>query len=361
MSDASTRRLISMYVEEATAPMFLSGFFRSPPENYHNSEKVEIDVIRDDEKIAIPVQDLTVGYRENESTQYVNKAFTPPIFKEAGSIHAYNLLKRQPGNDPFEDPTYGAAATAEAFRIFRRLEAKIRRSVELMAAQVLQTGKLELTDETGAVLYVLDFLPKATHMATVSTTWALDGSTGNPLGDLEAMADVTRQDGRQEPSKAIFGSSAWARFLANAKVKDALGKLGYGLGELSPQTRGKGASYQGKIALGGYIHELWTYNGQYKHPQTGAMTRYLDTDNVLMLSPDGRLDLSWGGMPLLVRPESRVLPFLPERISDGAAGIDLNTNAWVTPNGEHLMVSASARPLTIPTAIDTFARLNVTT
>jgi hypothetical protein len=34
-------------------------------------------------------------------------------------------------------------------------------------------------------------------------------------------------------------------------------------------------------------------------------------------------------------------------------GMDIITNAWVTQDGTSLMVSASARPLTIPTAIDT--------
>jgi hypothetical protein len=47
-------------------------------------------------------------------------------------------------------------------------------------------------------------------------------------------------------------------------------------------------------------------------------------------------------------------------MSSGDRGLDLTTNAWFTPDGEHLMVSAGTRPLTIPTAIDTFARLDVT-
>ena len=41
--------------------------------------------------------------------------------------------------------------------------------------------------------------------------------------------------------------------------------------------------------------------------------------------------------------------------------LDLTTNAWVTPNNKHVMVSAGTRPLTIPTAIDTFACLKMTT
>jgi hypothetical protein len=48
-------------------------------------------------------------------------------------------------------------------------------------------------------------------------------------------------------------------------------------------------------------------------------------------------------------------------MSSSERGLDFTTNAWFTPDGRHLKVSAGTRPLTIPTAIDTFARLNVTT
>jgi hypothetical protein len=358
MSDASNQRLIETYMDEAEAPGFLSGFFRSPPENFHNSEKVGIDILRDDEEIAIVVQDLTVGSRANESTLYVNKEFTPAIFDEEGTITAYNMIKRQPGVDPFKDPNFGANAVSEAFRIFRKLERKIRRSVELMCAQVLQTGALTMIDSSGTSLYSLDFLSKSTHKVTVGTVWATDGSTGNPLKDVEDLADVVRQDGKREPTKLVFGSSALQRFLANAKVQASLDKRVQNLGELAPAARGTGAKYYGKIWIGAYMFEIWTYNATYKHPQTGTITRYLDTDKMLMLS-DGRLDLTFGAIPMIAGPEQRALPFLPPRMSSSEMGLDLTVNAWFTPDGRHLKVSAGTRPLPIPTAIDTYASLDV--
>jgi len=92
---------------------------------------------------------------------------------------------------------------------------------------------------------------------------------------------------------------------------------------------------------------------------TGLHTDYVSTNNVLMLSDGARLDLSWGTLPMIVQPEQRVMPFLPPRMSDSSVGLDLTTNAYVTPNGKHLIVEAGTRPLTIPTAIDTFACLTV--
>jgi hypothetical protein len=361
MSDASNARMLDLYMDDAPAPMFLSGFFQSPPQNFHNTEKVEIDVIRDEAEIAVVIQDMTVPGRDNAATKYVNKAFTPPIFSEEGTITAYDLIKRAPGVDPFTDPDYGANATREAFRIFRRLDNKIRRAVELMAAQVLQEGTLTLVDSAGVTLYTLDFLAKATHKATVSTTWATDGTTGDPLGDLASLADVVRRDGKGNPSRLIFGTSALQRFLADADVKARLDNRSMQLGQVAPVTRGQGATFQGWVWIGYYRFEMWTYDGYYKHPQTGTLTPYIDPDNVIMMSDGARLDLTFGAIPMLRRPEAAAMSFLPPRMSSSERGLDFTTNAWFTPDGRHLKVSAGTRPLTIPTAIDSFARLNVTT
>lgn len=362
MSDKSTSHLIEMYMEEAEAPMFLSGFFQSPARNFHVSEKVEIDVIRNDMKIAIPVQDLQAGARNNEATKYVNKAFTPPIFKEKGAINAYKLLQRRPGHNPFEDVDFAHNAQEEAFAIAHRLDAKIHRSVEVMASQVFQTGALTLIDENGVALYSLDFLPKATHFVTATTDWAVDGTTGNPFTDLGSLARTLRRDGRKVPNKLLFGTSAAQRFRANAQVQKQLitNLNSQGIGQFIPKLRGAdGANYLGFVNIDNYRFDMWGYDGFYEHPQTGALTPFIDDDNVIMLG-DGRLDLSFGAIPRITGPEARALPFLPSRMSGGEQGLDLTLNAWITEDGETLMLSASTRPLTIPTAIDTIGRFNCT-
>lgn len=359
MSDTSTIRMIERYMEEAQAPMFLSGFFMSPAQNFHDSEKVEIDVQRDEEDVAIVIQDVSVGPRSNESTLYTNKGFTPPIFHEKGAINAYDLAKRRPGQNPFQDPNFGVNALDEAFMIFRKLERKIRRAVELMASQVLQSGVLTLTDNGGATLYTLDFQSKASHFITVATAWALDGTTGDPLSDLESLGDTLRQDGKLLPTRLIFGQSAMNRFLANPKVDALLQHRRADFVRMAPEVRGGGATFRGTIWIGFYEYEIWMYSGFFKDPVTGNPTTYVGSDRVLMMSEGARLDLSFGTIPSFTAPEARALPFLPARMTSEDVGLALDTNSWVTDDGGSLFVSAGTRPLTIPTAIDTFGALDV--
>lgn len=341
--------------------MFLSGFFQTPPQNIHNSEKVEIDIERDDEEIAIVIQDLSVGARQNEMGKYVAKAFTPPIFDEEGNLNAFNLIKRMPGQNPYADPVFQAHATAQSFGIMRKLENKVRRAIELQCAQVLQTGIITLKDPAGNALYILDYQARSSHFVTPSTAWAANGSAGDPFGDIGGLASTIRRDGRRNPKTVIMGSAAAARFLANAAVKAQLNNFGMqGLQQLQPQARNPdGATYIGRFFIQNYWFEVWTYDGGYRDPQTGNYTTYVDPYKVIVLSDGGRLDLSFGAIPRLVPPEQRVLQFLPERISDGARAIDMSIFAWVTPDGKHLKVSVGTRPLAIPTAIDSFGTLTI--
>ena len=62
----------------------------------------------DDEDIAIVIQDLSASYRMVSEDIYTNKNFKPPIYKQALPINAFDLIKRTPGETPFEQPDFRA-------------------------------------------------------------------------------------------------------------------------------------------------------------------------------------------------------------------------------------------------------------
>ena len=356
MSDATTKRMIEAYLEQAMAPMFLTSFFRTPAENYHRSEKVEIDIEREGEELAVVLTDLSQGPRYNESTLLTNKEFTPPIFDEAGTLNGFDLIKREAGEHPFMDPNYAANAARRAFRIFRKIELKVRRAIEHMASQVLQTGTLTLVDSDGNELYTLDFQPKSSHFPTVSDSWGEAGA--DPLGDLQSLARVVKRDGKVNPNLLLFGEDAFGNFIDDDAVSGRLDNRRYELGGIAPSEMDEYATRQGYVWIGNYRFEMWTYDGFYTDPETGDATSYIDDDNVIMLSTNSRLDLTFGAIPQAVQPDPRLTGFvMPGRIAGPDAGLDLTTNAWISEDNRSLKVSAGTRPLTIPTGIDTFGCL----
>jgi hypothetical protein len=361
MSDKSTVTMLEMYNEQAidAGPMFFSGLFQCPPRNVFKTEKIELDVLRGDPRIAIPVPSHTSGARRVKLSKYVNKSFTPACYDLEVALNAWDMMKRMPGQDPFQSPDFLRNAATEAFSNLHELENLLKRGVELQASQVLTTGKLDLKDENGASIYVLDYALKSAHFATVGVLWADDGSAGDPLTEIENFAETVRKDGKQDPDQLIFGSKAIRNFLENPKVKARLltNTNSLDMGKLSPSMQGNGSTFHGKIWIGSYLFEIWSYHETYIDPQTSAHTPYMPTNKLIVRSSKGRLDLAFGALPMFIPPEARAAQFIPRRMSFPGRGVDMTTNVWVTPDGKSLMLSAGSRALCVPTAGDTYGCL----
>jgi hypothetical protein len=362
MSGLTTKRMLAAYMQMASPTLFLSGFFQSPPENFHTSEEVELDIVRCDEDVSVVIQDLSTGYRMNSEDLYTNKGFKPPIHKEALPLNSYDLMQRMPGQNPFESSDFRANIILRMFNGMTKIEAKIRRAIELQASQVLQTGQLTLTDSAGVALYTLDYKPKATHFPTAGTSWAT--ATGlQKIGDLSALAEVIRNDGLDSPDMLIMGVDAYENFISDAVVQARFDIRRLDLGTISPmQVNGNGGSYRGIVEIGNYRYDVWTYGGRYKHPATGVKTQFIDPGKIIMRCSAGRMDATFGAIPnigvLMGGQATNLLPELPGRLSNAAGGMDLFTNAWLSQDGEALFGGVGARPLMIPTAIDTYGCLN---
>lgn len=357
MSDAAKKTLISAYNQTAEPTRFLSSFFQTPKGNYHTSEKVEIDIERSGEDIAIAVTDAKTGYNINSDDVYSNKEFTPPVLQEAYKLNAFELMKRMAGENPFASKSFQAEAVVRAYKKFRKIEKKIRRTVELQSAQVLQTAKVTLVDSDGNPRFTIDFKGKASHFPTAGVAW--DQAGADPIKDLEPLGQVVRRNGLVRPNQLLFGEGAFSHFIANEKVQKHFENRRIDNGTISSAVvRGEGGTYRGVVQIGSYKFDVWTYDATYTHPQTGIATPYLDDGKVIVRSDKSRMDLTFGAIPTLVPMDSRVLKFLPNRLINTKGGMDLSVNAWLSNDGQNLFVGGGSRPLTIPTAIDSYACLD---
>jgi hypothetical protein len=362
MSGTTTTRMIRAYNQMAQPMLFLSGFFQSPPENFHSSEEVEIDIVRSDEDVSIVIQDLSTGYRMNSDDLYTNKGFKPPIHKEAITLNAFDLIKRMPGQNPFESPDFRANLIGRMFNGMTKIERKIRRAMEQQASQVLQTGIITLTDDAGVALYTLDYKPKATHFPTAGVSWA--SATGaQKIADINSLAEVVRNDGLADPDQLILGIDAFENFISDTAIQARFDIRRIDLGTISAfEMRGNGGTFRGIIEIGNYRYDVWTYGGRFKDAQTGNKVQFIDPGKIIVRASSGRLDATFGAIPnigsMLGAQATNLLPELPGRVSNVDGGMDLFTNAWLSQDGEQLFGGIGARPLMIPTAIDTYGCLD---
>jgi hypothetical protein len=364
MSDNTTKRMLNVYKQNALPTRFLSGFFQSPPKNFYDQMKVEIDIVREDEDVAIAVTDVATGYRMNSADDFTNKEFMAPAYKEAFPLNSFKLYNRVAGQDPFADLNFRANVLAQMFDGMSKIERKIRRAIEMQSAEVLQTGTVTLIDSAGKAIYTIDYSPKATHFPQVSVSWATS-ATATPISDLISICNVIRNDGLDDPTRAIMGEDAFENMLnvttAGQNILTRLDTRRADLGAITPLKQGgtKGGNYRGTLDLGNFKIDIWTYGGRYKHPQTGVKTQYLSPTKVIVMA-EPRLDATFGSIPNIGQliGGSRLFPELPTRFANSGGNIDLFTNIWMSPDGDNLFGGVGARPLMIPTAIDQYGCIN---
>lgn len=358
MSGTATTKMLEVYQQNRRPAMFFSSLFNSPPMNFHSTEGVEIDIQRNEEKVAVAVTSLAAGYNFNKQEVYTNKRFVPPVFKEAIQLNAVDTTNRVAGQNPFSDSNYIANALTTFATGMAQVEYMIMRAVELQASQVLQTGTATLKDENGNSVYTIDYSPKATHFPTAGTAW--NAASPTILADLESLMDVIRNDGKGAPLLSIWGIDALNAALANDDFLALYNKEGATRADLRrlPFDGSDSAKFRGTVDVGNYPLEIWTYGDKYEDVETGTITPYMDPAKVIVMVPDMRLDLTWGNVPIILPPDPRLTAIssrVPRRIRRaGRGGIDMITNVWASDDGEHIFGGINARPLAIPTAIDRF-------
>lgn len=356
MTNAVTKHMARAYVQEAPTPMALSSLFTSDARNYYSSEFIEFDIEREGEEIAPVLTDIKNGNTKFALDEYTNKEFKAPVIREEFSINAFDMMKRQLGQISFTDPNFRANAMTQFMKHMRYGGKRQRRTIELMAAQILQTGTVTLKDDKGGDAYTIDFKPKSTHFPTAATAWT-DAANCDPAIDLENLCDAIHTDGQSTPDRAIFGKAAWQNFIRSEKVQELLNGRRIVQGGVDPEEARPGLRYMGYIDLTGYRLSLYTYKGEYKDVGATTNSRYLDSNNVIVLSENMRLDATWGAIPQIVPPETRAMSFLSGRLPMASVGMDFTTNAWVSQDGESITGTLGSRPLLIPTSIDRFGCL----
>jgi hypothetical protein len=371
MTGTATIRYLGAYRERVQRPRFFSSpmFFQTPPNAVHNADTVEYDIIRQGQKIAVPVPDAKAGARRIEVKKSVNKGWAPIVYKYESSVNAAELTRRFPGKTPYDDVQMAAAASELAMDQIDTIQTWIRDAIEVHCAELMQTGTITPKDENNdTVGEAYNFFPLDATGTLASgdliitsgvTAWAADGATGNPLGDLGTLGENMRKRG-YNPVGCAFGTTAWQRFLANTTVKERYNLLNANFGTLAAASDPTGATRQGRINIGDYLFELWTYGGMYEKPYGAAMTPYLDAGNVVMWA-EGRRIMTFGGISRFEQAANQqALAFLPRRMSFPELGFDISLFAYFTPDAENLVLCAGTRVLPVPISIDSFACITVT-
>ena len=91
MSNKETKKMLKAFQAKTKPALFLSSFFKTDADSYHNQKKVEFDTKPINEEVADPVAGVSSDYNRNNTQAYDNTEITPPVFKEQEAIPASEL------------------------------------------------------------------------------------------------------------------------------------------------------------------------------------------------------------------------------------------------------------------------------
>jgi hypothetical protein len=282
---------------------------------------VEIDIIRGNEKLAAMVPRGKIGRsigtksRDLQTGKYTNIARAYPLIEEEGNITADDLLKRLPGEDPYNS----AVTRVDRLRwraLSQHMEAcrRIIRTFEYLASQSVLTGKMPAILGTSDDDLIYDFHRKDTHTEAVVVPWT--DTNAVIFTNIDNMCDLIRADGRITPDFMGLGGQAMDAFINNSKVKEAADNRRFELIEVS--TNNPVPPRFNRFVAGGWIprgrlrtpksHELWMFtNIDIYDDDSGDPQKYMPEDQALICNCQARCDRYFGP------PE--VLPLSPDRLS----------------------------------------------
>lgn len=357
---AVTSKMLSLYTEDQTPTSAFTSMFRVDSDSFHNSEKVEWDVLRSGRKIAPVLRSLADGSTRNVSDLFTNKEVTPTVISEEFDLYASDLLSREPGDTTNLDARSQGKLMRRFAREARLVRDKITRTIELMGVQIHIDGTISLKDDQNNASFVLDYGMKATHKITVGTAWS--NAASDILGDLESACEVVQIDSKLMPDQLWLSSVDWASIKKNTAITSLMDNRRISIGEL-PDSATKmvegGAQFKGTLKVGNYELGVYTYPAFYEDID-GTVTKYIPDNKSIVKASAGVMRATYGNIPFIGGPDPSVASMMPGRISDTDTRTDVHLNVWRTPDRRTLKGSAASRPLLIPQAIDSFATLTTT-
>lgn len=337
---------------------FLSSFFKTTADSFTDAEEFEYDLSATGEDSAPVVRDLSTDAVWLVEDKFANKKVPFPVYALARPASVAQLMKRMPGENAYAERVNWLGKLARILvEGFAKMTMMLRYSIELQASQVLQTGRITLTDEKGNAVYELDLSPKTSHFPTVGVDWGASGA--KPLADISALADTIRNDGLCDISNLIFGKAAWNNFIADTEVKEAIKQDGLQLGALNPVLVGKGGKYMGYIHVGSYRFDLWVYNAAYNKFGLKEKIKFIDDNKVIFLPDVEELDFRkmFGGIPT-VDPDAMFPELFQGKIQIDNE-YDFRPRVWFEKKNEAYIAELKSRPLCWPFSIDRYGCLTV--
>ena len=279
-------------------PSFLlDAFFGSVQEE--ESEEIHFDVESEGRRITPFCSPLIAG-KVVQNRGYATKTFKPAYAKDKRHLQPNQPLKRVIGEQiggSLSAMERRAAVVRES--IADQIDMLTRRE-EVMAAEVLRTGKVTVAGE-GFATTVVDF-GRAAALTVAALTgddrWSVDHADSNPLEDLETWGALVQANGGGVVTDIVFKPDAWAAFRKRLIARGEAAALfdfmrsGGNAAQLAPIMRDERAKLVGQLDT----VNLWVYDDTYVNDAGSTVNLLPTAGSLLMVSRPNLMGVRAYGM-----------------------------------------------------------------
>lgn len=260
-------------------PTFFLGLFFGSIET-SETEDIKFDVAKNRPRISPFVSPLKEG-KLVESQGYTTQSFSPAYVKDKRVHNPNKAFKRAIGEKIGGSTTPANRLAMAITRDLADQQEMLARRKELMAAEVLLTGKSTITGDDYPTV-VVDFKRDAalTVVKTAGTKWGDNGV--DPLSDVEAWTLLVFQKSGASPTDVVMDVAAWQQYRQSPTFDKLVDKR-----RLSDVESIK---YAAVIAAGGQFQgrvgnqNIWLFEASYID-ESGNEQKFLPTGTVILGSP----------------------------------------------------------------------------
>ena len=307
-------------------------FFKS--REYSETDKIDMDIKQGGLKVA-PFVSEKVGGKVVENSGFATKTFAPPLVSPLKITTAGDIQKRGMGENIYSSKTADERAAAKLVSDMSDLDGMITRREELMAAQVIFTGEIEVKGE--GVDYVIDFGFKNKEALSGTALW--NTATSTKLADLKRWRRAVQQTGFVNTDVVVMAADVADELLKDMEILNLLNIRHANVGQIDVKELPSGATYLGYIAEVGH---LYSYNAFYHDEESNTVKPMVPNGHLALLSTEVENAMAYAAITLIKDGEWST--YVTDRVPD----------SYTKKNPDRQMVQLSSKPLPVPVEINSW-------
>jgi len=331
--------------QEKRAPVttFIRDTFFPEVETYL-TEDVVVEYSKGGQLVA-PFVAPNVGGLNIEREGYIAKRYTTPRVAPQRPLSPEILKQRLQGESVHSKMSEAERAKKILAKDAQKLDEQITRREELMSAQLLTTGKIEVKGymddaQTQYVDESVDYKHTQRILLTGTDVWG--GAAAKPYDDVGRGCEMVMKSGH-DPRYAILGVESYKRLLDDANFLKKLDISNLAIARIAPTLRikdGQGIKYLGFISEFGI--DLYAYYAWYFDKEQKKQVPYIP-DNKVAIAPEKIGGFLYGAITQMNQAEE-LETYEGTRI----------TKVWARQESDTKMLRISSRPLAKPDDVDSW-------